>query len=372
MKIVFLTDQIYLHGGVEKVLSTKVNYLAEQYHHQVTVVTTEQKGHQPCYAFSEKVNLRDIAINYYRDKSYFHPLNLIKAIKHFFKIKKLIKQLKPDVIVVSNYSFDFYFLPYILPTIPKIKEFHSSRYLEAKQEVSKSVKEKIMAFLSRNAEKKYHQLVVLNSAEKEFYNSEKITVIPNPVPMSNLNVKIQNKKIMAAGRISPVKNFGELIDIFSLLSNDFPEWELHFYGENYSNTKEELQHKINKLNLAHQIKILPPVEDLQKTMLNYSIYAMTSISECFPMVLLEAFSVGVPVISYDCPTGPRNIITNEEDGFLIRNKDQKEYLYYLKELMTKEDLRIKIGNQAKKNILKFSNEQVMKKWNDLFLELCNV
>lgn len=83
-----------------------------------------------------------------------------------------------------------------------------------------------MAFLSRNAERKYHQLVVLNPAEKEFYNSEKITVIPNPVPMSNLNVKIQNKKIMAAGRISPVKNFGELIDIFNELKYDLKGWEL--------------------------------------------------------------------------------------------------------------------------------------------------
>ena len=104
MKIVYLTDQTFLHGGIEKVLATKANFLAEQYHHQVTVVTTEQKGHQPCYAFSEKVNLRDIAINYYRDKSYFHPLNLIKAIKHFFKIPLLLAGCNKSNRNLVNYN----------------------------------------------------------------------------------------------------------------------------------------------------------------------------------------------------------------------------------------------------------------------------
>ena len=370
MKIVYLTDQTFLHGGIEKVLATKANFLAEQYHHQVTVVTTEQKGHQPCYTFSEKVNLRDIAINYYRDKSYFHPLNLIKAIKHFFKIKKLIKQLQPDVIVVSNYSFDFYFLPYILSKIPKIKEFHSSRYLEANRETSKNLKEKVMAFLSRNAERKYHQLVVLNPAEKEFYNSEKITVIPNPVPMSNLNVKIQNKKIMAAGRISPVKNFGELIDIFNELKYDLKDWELHFYGEDYLDTQKNLEQKIAEYQLEHQVKFAGTTNDMLKTMQEYSIYAMTSETECFPMVLLEALSVGLPIISYNCPTGPQFIIKSNEDGFLVQ--DQQEFIKQLKKLIGSRELRENFSKNGKENAKRFSEKKVMKLWNNLFVDLCNV
>lgn len=371
MKIVLITDQIYMHGGIEKVLSLKANYWADVLLHDVIILTTENKNKEKCYSFSEKIKFVDLGIDYNRTISFFNIKNLVKVPTHFFKLKNKLKELKPDIVISCNYSYDFYFLNFINAKIPKIKEFHSSKYAEF-QSPKSGLKDSILSFFSRIAEKKFSKLVVLNDDEKKFYHSEKVVVIPNPIHIPNFQSQLNSKTILAAGRISPVKNFGELIDIFSLLSKDFPEWELHFYGENYSNTKEELQYKINKLNLAHQIKILPPVEDLQKTMLNYSIYAMTSISECFPMVLLEAFSVGVPVISYDCPTGPRNIITNEEDGFLIRNKDQKEYLYYLKELMTKENLRIKIGNQAKKNILKFSNEQVMKKWNDLFLELCNV
>lgn len=370
MKIVFLTDQTYLHGGVEKVLSTKTNFLADQDHHQVTVVTTEQKGNKPCYSFSEKIELRDIAINYSRDKSYFHPLNLIKAIKHFFKIKKLIKELQPDVIVVSNYSFDFYFLPYIMPKIPKIKEFHSSRYLGAKKEVSPNIKEKIMAFLSRNAENKYHQLVVLNPAEKEFYNSEKIAVIPNPVPMSDLKVNVQNKKIIAAGRISPVKNFGDLIDIFNDLKNDLKDWELHFYGEDYLDTQKKLEQKIADYKLEQQVKFMGTTDNILKTMQEYSIYAMTSETECFPMVLLEALSVGLPIISYNCPTGPQYIVKNNEDGFLVQDKE--EFKIDLKKLTENLELRDNFSKKGKENVKRFSETEVMKLWNNLFVDLQNV
>lgn len=369
MKIVYLTDQTFLHGGIEKVLATKANFLAEQYHHQVTVVTTEQKGHQPCYTFSEKVNLRDIAINYYRDKSYFHPLNLIKAIKHFFKIKKLIKQLQPDVMVVSNYSFDFYFLPYILSKIPKIKEFHSSKYFDYHRKPI-GIKEKLMAFLSKNTENKYQHLVVLNPIEKKFYNNERISVIPNPIPMNELNINVLNKKIIAAGRISSVKNFGELIDIFNELKNELKDWELHFYGEDYLDTKKKLIEKITKFNLGEQVKFMGITDDILKTMQNYSIYAMTSVTECFPMVLLEALSVGLPVISYNCPTGPQFIIKNNEDGFLVQ--DKPEFIIQLKRLIESDELRNNFSKNGKKNAKRFSEMEVMKLWNNLFVDLCNV
>ena len=370
MKIIFLTDQTYLHGGIEKVLSTKANFLAEKYHHQVTVVTTEQKGNNPCYSFSEKIDHRDIAVNYRRDKSFFHPLNLIKAIKHFFKIKKLIKQLQPDVLVVSNYSFDFYFLPYILPNIPKIKEFHSSRYLDANRETPKNIKEKVMAILSRNAENKYHQLVVLNPAEKEFYNSKKITVIPNPVPMSDLKVNVQNKKIIAVGRISPVKNFGELIDIFNEVRNELKDWELHFYGEDYLETQKKLEQKIAEYQLEQQVKFMGTTDNILKTMQEYSVYAMTSETECFPMVLLEALSVGLPIISYNCPTGPQFIISNNEDGFLVQHKE--EFKLKLKKLTSDVELRQCFSQNGKEHAKRYSDQEVMKLWNNLFVDLCNV
>ncbi len=227
-----------------------------------------------------------------------------------------------------------------------------------------------MAFLSRNAEKKYHQLVVLNSAEKEFYNSEKITVIPNPVPMKDLKVNTQNKKIMAAGRISPVKNFGELIDIFNELKYDLKDWELHFYGEDYLDTQKNLEQKIAEYQLEHQVKFAGTTNDMLKTMQEYSIYAMTSETECFPMVLLEALSVGLPIISYNCPTGPQFIISNNEDGFLVQNKE--EFKLKLKKLAADVELRQCFSQNGKEHAKRYSDQEVMKLWNNLFVDLYNV
>lgn len=370
MKILFLTDQTYLHGGVEKVLATKANYLAEHYQHQVYIITTEQRNNKPCYSFSDKINFRDLEINYEREKSYFHPTNIKKVWCHFNKLKKTIVEIKPDVIVICNYAFDFYFMPYIFPKIPKVKEFHSSRFLEYKKAHSKNVKEKIMTFLSRNAEKKYHRLVVLNPAEKAFFNSNNISVIPNPIPMSDFWANPHSKKIIAAGRISPVKNFEDLIDVFNELKEDLKDWELHFYGEDYLGTQKKLEEKISENNLEQFIKFKGTTDNILEVMQDYSIYAMTSETECFPMVLLESLSVGLPIISYNCPTGPQFIVKNDEDGFLA--KDKEEFKIKLKNLTTDIELRKSFSNKGKENAKRFSEDEVMQLWRDLFINLQDV
>lgn len=370
MRIAFLTDQIYLHGGVERVLATKANFLAENYHHQIFVITTEQKSHSHCYPFSNKVVFKDIGVNYIRDKSYFHPHNLLKSFKHYFRIKKAFKEIMPDIVVSCNYSFDFYFLPFIFTEIPKIKEFHSSRYLEFFSKKPKRFKEKFISFLSRKAERKYDQLVVLNSDEKKFYHNSRITVIPNPIPLIDVKVRLEQKRILAAGRISPVKNFGELIDIFNELKCELKEWELHFYGEDYLNTKDELQQKINNYQLQAQVKFCGTTDNLTEKMIDYSIYAMTSETECFPMVLLESMSVGLPIISYNCPTGPKFIVKDSVSGFLASNKEE----FKIKLLQLSQDLecRKRFSNGAKMNVKKFSEEKVMECWNKLLINLKGV
>ena len=104
-------------------------------------------------------------------------------------------------------------------------------------------------------------------------------------------------------------------------------------------------------------------------MQNYSIYAMTSETECFPMVLLEALSVGMPIVSYDSPTGPKHILTNNEDSFLVPYKNLDIFVEKLEELMQNESLRQKMGQKGLENAQRFSIEKVMHQWKDLFTSL---
>ena len=364
MRILYLTDQTYLHGGIEKVLSQKANYLAEVSNYEVYIVTYNQQHNQPIYAFNTKIKMVDLGINYKIGRSYFHPLHLKKIPKHRTALKKTIQLIQPDIIISCSFGADFYFIPSLEKHIPKIKEFHSSRYFYTRN--GGSVQQKILTKLTDYAEKNYDQLVVLNESEKQFYQNKSIAVIPNPAEISTQRANPSSKKIMAAGRISPVKNFGELIQAFARLAKDFPEWELHFFGEDYIGTQAKLEQKIKDFGLESQIKFMGIASDLKTKMQEYSIYAMTSESECFPMVLLEALSVGMPVISYDSPTGPKHILTNNEDSFLVPYKNLDIFTDQLKQLMQNENLRQEMGENALENVTRFDIEVIMLQIKKLF------
>ena len=135
MKILFNTDQIYLHGGIEKVMATKANYFASLPGVEVFVVTAEQEDHSPIYPLDSRIRLIDLGINYNRSQSYFSKGNLRKAVRHYRKQKELFRSLKPDVVISPNFNFDHYWLPFIKGKALVIKERHSSRYAEEESPV---------------------------------------------------------------------------------------------------------------------------------------------------------------------------------------------------------------------------------------------
>ncbi|MBD8016994.1 glycosyltransferase family 4 protein [Kaistella pullorum] len=367
MKILYLTDQLYLHGGIEKVLTEKVNYLADIAGDDVTVLTYRQQGQAPVYSLSPKIRLLDLHVNYEINKSYFSPINLLKMPAHIWVLVQIIKEMQPEVIVSCSFGPDFYFLPFVCSKTPVIKEFHASRYFSFQS--PSSGKARMLDKLSTWIEKKYTQLVVLNPDEVPFYHSDHISVIPNPAEITEVRAGLENRKMLAAGRISPVKNFADLIEAFSRLNARFPDWELHIWGEDYVGTRGKLQEQIDGLGLEKNIRFMGVTPSLQHEMQNYSIYAMTSETECFPMVLLEALSVGLPVISCDAPTGPRHIITDGEDGIVVPYKNLDIFTQKLEQLMTDENLRQKMGAKGRENVQRFAIDKVMQQWRTLFAQV---
>lgn len=366
MKVLYLTDQTYLHGGVEKVLSQKANWIADCSQDEVIIATYNQKGKQPVYPFSLKIKMLDLGVNYEIGKSYFHPTNLRKMPKHRRKLQMLFSEIQPDLVVSCNFGPDFYFLPFIGKNTPKIKEFHSSRFFYGSNQ---SIKNKILHRLNSIIERRFERIVVLNEDEKSFYAGSNVTVIPNPTQPSEYTADPTSKRILAAGRISPVKNFGDLVESFAKTAKEIPGWELHFFGEDYLGVQAKLQSRIDELGLSHCIKFMGVTHDLKKEMQMYSIYAMTSDTECFPMVLLESLSVGLPMVSYNSPTGPKHIVTDGEDGIMVPYKNLDIFTEKLKLLMSNETLRKKMGENAKENAKRFEISKVMHQWKELFYKL---
>ncbi|WP_130734302.1 glycosyltransferase family 4 protein [Flavobacterium sp. J27] len=362
MKIIFNTDQIYLHGGIEKVMTTKVNYFAQLPNVEVYIVTTEQKGNTSCYPLDARVQLIDLNINYNRSLSYFSKENIKKAISHFKKQKALFKELQPDVVISPNFNFDHYWLPFFKSIKKTIKERHSSRYFEAEQYKSATFMRKLIFMFNNWIDSKYSHIVVLNKDEAQYVKTNNAVVIPNPIDEVPFKADPSRKQVIAAGRIAPIKGFEQLIMAWKIINKEFPDWMLHIYGTDYLNTKKSLEEQIVELGLSNVVEINESVDNIPKIMQQYSIYALTSKTECFPTVLLESLAVGLPIVSYDCPNGPRHIITTNVDGILVENQNYEEFAKALKKMINDIDLRMVMSENGIKNGQRFKTENIMKSW----------
>lgn len=363
MKILYLTDQIYLHGGIEKVLSQKANYLADVFGYEVVIVTHNQQNRKPVYHFSPKINMIDLGINYETGVSYFSPVHLRKIPVHIKKLKTILKELNPDVVINSSFGPDFYFLPFLEKRIPKIKELHATRHF---QQFHLGTKAKVMKNLIDRILSYFNSIVLLNEDETAYYPQKNIIIIPNPTERDERTCELSQKKIIAAGRVSYQKNFEDLIAVASELKKNGFDWEIHIYGEDYLGKKEQLQILIDLKDLGDYIKFKGVSSDLKETFLDYSIYAMTSNHETFPMVLLEALSLGLPIISYDCYTGPSRIISDGSDGFLVPFGNVQVFVERLEQLMVDDELRKAFGKAAKMNAERFEISVIMEQWKKLF------
>lgn len=364
MKIMYVTDQFYLHGGIEKMLSLKIKHWIEDYQYEVILCTSEHRGNPFVYPVPDTLQWIDLGIDYDRRKSYFTPQNLSRAWVHYRKLKKLIAHHKPDAVISINYTPEQYFLPFLGRHIPKIKEFHSSGAV-LKKEGSFGGKLKSELF---NLYNKYDAQVVLNPDEKKYYPFANVVVIPNFVDPVPKEFALREKTVIAAGRIAPVKQFDHLLRAWSLICEKNPEWTLKIFGDGDVRHFDKLKALLHELNLKNAF-LMGPSDEMPREMANASLYAMTSSSECFPMVLLEAQQQGLPVLSYDCPNGPRNIITSGIDGMLTPPNEIDIFAQTMQELLGNQQLLETMGAKAKENAQRFEPKVVMEIWNELILKL---
>ena len=372
MKIVFIIDQVYLHGGIERVLSIKANYFSSIKENKVYIITTEQKQNVPCYNFSTNIFFKDLGINYHRSKSYFHPKNLIKLPKHIFKTRAELQKINPDIVVVCSHSVDTYFIPFINKTIPKLKEFHFSKSIELihRQKSSKSRKRYFLKFADY-VEKKYDKLIVLNKAEAAYYKTNNVITIPNPLTFYPKTVSnVTEQIVISAGRIAPVKGYDYLIDIWQMVFRENKDWQLHIYGDGDKDYVNLLKEKVQEKGIQESFIFKGSTNHIKDKMLESSLYAMTSHNECFPLVLLEAQACGLTIISFDCPNGPKSIIS-PKNGILIPQYKNKAFAKALLKLMDDKKIRTRMGQQARINAQNYSVEKVMDLWIKMFSELIN-
>src|SRR5690625_517591 len=271
MKVLFNTGHTYLHGGIEKSITERANYFAKQPGYQVFILTTEQQNKPPCYPLDPNIKQIDLAINYNREKSYLTYENIRKGLKHYRAQKETIREIKPDVILSPNFNFDHYWLPFIKKEAKLIKERHNSFYAKQNGNQNKTLLQKVKNKFDTWIAEKYDHIVVLNKGEKAFVKSSNAVLTPNGIEITDQAAQLENKKVIAAGRIAPVKRFDELIAIWKKINEQFPDWELHIYGQDYLNTTSQLCATINSFNLQDKVGIKESLIKMPQLLLDYSV-----------------------------------------------------------------------------------------------------
>ena len=360
MKILYITPKINNEGGVARALSVKTNYLIEKLGYDVAIVSQNGDNSEHFFKFNFKIQLFDIKLSNNRVKFYFEYKKQIKNILHNYK---------PDLIIVCDNGLKGFLFPILIKTsIPILLEVHGSKYNEVNK-ISDTIFSNFLhqlKYKTRNyGAKKFDYFVALSNESASEWNIENPIIIPNPIENKEDNQAVLNsKKAIVISRNSYEKGLDRLFPIWQKVVEINNDWLLEIIG--VDSNDEKLVALISEFNLSENILLTKPQKNIHDKYLQASLYLMTSRNEGFPMVLLEAMSFGLPCIAYDCPIGPRAIITNNENGFLIEDGNSVAFAEKVKLLISDSELRSNFGNFAKKSIQKFDIEIVMNQWNSLF------
>lgn len=356
MKIVYVIEDFYVGGGVERIVSEKANYFSEEYGHCVTIISIYEDNHKErAYPLIDKVGLvcLNVPMAGKSNSIIFQTFNRIKTLFLATKrLNKTIKQLNPDIIFFAT-TMGALLLPLCKTKARRIFESH----LAFKHTPYKS----LFGLMIRKAD----NIICLTKEDAEdFKKAKDVRVIPNFIKIKELpQCDYNSKKAIAIGRLEYQKGFDIMIDCWKEIQNKFPDWQLHIYGE--GSMKESLQKQIDEYKLNDHVILCGRNENIIEKYNEYSLFLTTSRYEGLPMVLIESQCYGLPAVSFNFKCGAKEILEDNFNGFLIPQGNKLLFCEKAKELMSSIELRKKLGTAALKTAEKFRKEDIMKLWNKL-------
>ncbi len=349
MKVLLTIFDITTFGGTERMVINLAEYLAQN-NIQVSILSFYQK-----YKYS-KFNLPENIHIFYAKNSpppaeYQSKRKAVYALWFNIKLKKFLNSF--DIIISHDYDVLW---PYF-----KGKNQH---YIKVTHGNYRNT------YRHCRVLHLFDTLVILCNKELPIYQKlykGNLAVIPNFIlKMPKENALLKEKAILFVGRLSGEKGLLRLVEIWNLIQEEkkYANWKLHIVGD--GSFKKDLEQEIRFRGLNDSILVKSFIQEIDQEYLNASIYAMTSFFEGLPMVLLEAISYGLPVVSFDIYTGPSDVIEDGKSGFLVKDHDLEDFAKKLQLLMDDENLRQAMGMRAKEIAQeKFSGEVVFQKWQKL-------
>lgn len=377
LKIVYITPAIYSAGGVERVITLKASYFAEQYGYDVTIIVTEGKGRDSFFPLSDKVKVVNLAINFEKlwTCSFIQKVFVYLKKQHLYK--KLLSQellrIRPDI-TISTLRREINFLNDIPDGSKKIGELHVNRanYRNFKTEKSNYLKDLFAKLWANNLVghlKKLDKLVVLTKEDCLAWPELKNTcVIPDPLPFTPSQVSpLTEKRVIVVARYSHEKGIDLLLQAWAEIEKQCTDWRLDVFGEGDTAPFEQL---IDELTIdRNRCKLNGRINEIEQEYMKSSIAVCSSRFEGFGLVIVEAMACGLPVVSFDCLWGPHEIITNGENGLLVENGNIIKMADAINILIRNKKYREQIGKKSVVSVQQYNRSQIVQKWNDLFKKI---
>ena len=372
--IVYIYPEITIKGGADRVVVEKANYLAE-HGYQVTIITESQMGCEPSFPLHSAVKHVDMGLDFHRQykygflkRSYTYWLLMRKYRR---RLTSFFLQQKPDI-VITTLGRSIEIVGKISANCVKLGETHSVKtnvrslnLLESRGGLYTMVA-RFMRWKTLRNVAKLDALVLLTQEDATAWKEAKQTfVIPNSVPfIPEKFSSLTKKQVIMVARYNDAKGYDYMIDAWQKVHERHPDWTLNVYGS--GELHDDVIRWIQQRHLSSCIILHEPIDHIIEQYIESSICVMSSRYEAFPMALLEAMACGVPCVAFDCPHGPRHIIRHGEDGLLVEYLNSQALADGICRLIEDEHLRKRLGENARKNIQRFSKDSVMKQWEDLF------
>ena len=375
MKVVYVIHSLATKGGAERIISEKMNCLASLDGYDISVITCYQDPEVTpnCYNLSDGVRQIHLRIPFHRQYHYSYPMRFWIKWKNFrqtrVELQKAIDDINPDIIIGLGHSFADLVCRIKCRAAIIIESHGVRRYLLSdsirKTPIPRIFSTIFMSYYLHTIEKHADVVVTLTKGDAlEWRKARRVEVIPNfsTMPISQFS-DCESKRVIAVGRLEWQKGFDRLIKIWAIVSKEHPDWCLDIFGEGTLET--DLRKAIQDAQL-NNISILPFTQKISMEYANSSILVQTSRFEGFSLALLEAVRHGLPCITFDYPYGPRDLIDNGENGYIIEDDNIKLFADRLCYLMEHHELRKQFAAAGVKKAQLYHTDVIMKQWQSLF------
>ena len=346
MRIIYVIERLSGTGGLQRILTDKMNFLAEHTAHEIVLMTVWQDDRTLPYRLSPHVRL--IRLNV--------PPTLLALPLALWRFNKYIKRANPDITVFFRAVGAF---------LTALTTWKGKKIFEAHLDYNHSNHNWLYPMM----QKKTDCVVCLTNGDKDNYKiAKRVEVIPNFTTLQCVEQPtLMRKRCLAVGRLCKEKNFERLINLWKEIHQANPEWMLDIYGE--GEEREYLQKYIAELNLDDTVNLCGNTDKIKEQYLDSSMLLMTSRTEGMPMALLEAMTCGIPVVSFDCKYGPADLIDDGVNGYLIPYDDDEMFIKRVNYLINDKEQRLRMGAACKNTAAAYTPAAIMSQWLKLYAGL---